>query len=52
MGLLVAGGGTVYFGTLFALGLRVRDLKVQSVAQRASAGVRTSTGDGTGSGPA
>ena len=31
MALLVIGGGGIYFGTLFILGLRVRDLRVRPV---------------------
>jgi hypothetical protein len=30
MSLLVVGGATIYFATLFALGLRVRDLRVRA----------------------
>jgi putative peptidoglycan lipid II flippase len=50
MGLLVAGGAAVYFGTMAALGLRVPDLKVQPV--RAPAGADAKVTDGTGPGPA
>jgi putative peptidoglycan lipid II flippase len=31
MALLVIGGAGIYFGTLYVLGLRVRDLRVRSV---------------------
>jgi hypothetical protein len=30
MGLLVAGGGVLYFGALYLLGMRVRHLRVQA----------------------
>jgi hypothetical protein len=30
MSLLVAGGGALYFGTLYLLGMRVRHLRVQA----------------------
>jgi putative peptidoglycan lipid II flippase len=33
MSILVGGGAVIYFGTMVALGLRVRDLKVQPVAR-------------------
>jgi putative peptidoglycan lipid II flippase len=60
MGVLVAGGAIVYFGVLFALGLRVKDLKVRPVARGEIAGAAngaddgktTGAGDGTGPGPA
>ena len=42
MSLLVAGGGAIYFGTLWLLGLRPADLRVQSLA------ATEETRDGTG----
>jgi putative peptidoglycan lipid II flippase len=53
MSVLVAGGGAIYFGAMFALGLRVRDLKVRPVARPPGAGSEaTGADDGTGPGSA
>ena len=48
MSILVAGGAAVYFGTMVALGLRVRDLKVQPVARPATTSRVEGTDGGTG----
>jgi putative peptidoglycan lipid II flippase len=50
MSILVGGGAIVYFGTMVALGLRVRDLKVRPLAARASTDRPEGAGSGTGPG--
>ena len=52
MSILVGGGAVIYFGTMVALGLRVRDLKVQPAARSAAADRAQGADSGTGPGTA